>query len=405
MPPTGRCCAGSTGARRRSSASPPRCGWSPGWTTIPCCTVDLPGLGGLLRPAAPLGPGLGRGRGLGRLAGGGGAARGGRSGAPGAGQPPWRGRAHGDNGRPVGPGAGRRGPADGRPGLLGSQPGAGATAWFGQDTREAVDRLVWLRDVAAPVLEAALAATGPVALLPIMVQGLQMGDDVHMRTQAATNLFLRHLLRGSSPSTGQAWRRWRASSPATICSSSTWRWPRPRWSPGRPPPSRARAWSSAWPATAPPSGSGSRAPATPGSSPRPRRSGGRSTTRASVPSRAPRHRRQRGAGAGRARRPGGRGVPGGGRLPGRHDGRRGGDHRGHGPHLRRPEQPLHPAPARLPGRRWGSTPAGWWSWSWPRRSTPASSMPAPAPGRSAPGSPRRRSTASARRSWRWTGVG
>jgi Protein of unknown function (DUF1116) len=76
----------------------------------------------------------------------------------------------------------------------GVNQGPGATAWFGQDTREAVERLVWLRDVAAPVLQATLAATGPVALLPFVVQGLQMGDDVHMRTQAATNLLLRHLL-------------------------------------------------------------------------------------------------------------------------------------------------------------------------------------------------------------------
>jgi Protein of unknown function (DUF1116) len=76
----------------------------------------------------------------------------------------------------------------------GINQGPGATAWFGQDTGEAVHRLVWLRDVAAPVLADTLAATGPVALLPFVVQGLQMGDDVHMRTQAATNLLLRHLL-------------------------------------------------------------------------------------------------------------------------------------------------------------------------------------------------------------------
>ena len=85
-------------------------------------------------------------------------------------------------------------PQSGGRAYTGVNQGPGATAWFGQDTREAVDRLVWLRDVAAPVLEATLAAAGPVALLPFMVQGLQMGDDVHMRTQAATNLFLRHLL-------------------------------------------------------------------------------------------------------------------------------------------------------------------------------------------------------------------
>lgn len=85
-------------------------------------------------------------------------------------------------------------PRGGNRAYSGINQGPGATAWFGQDTDEAVDRLVWLRDVAAPVLQATLAASGPVALLPFIVQGLQMGDDVHMRTQAATNLFLRHLL-------------------------------------------------------------------------------------------------------------------------------------------------------------------------------------------------------------------
>ena len=85
-------------------------------------------------------------------------------------------------------------PHGGNRAYSGINQGPGATAWFGQDTPEAVDRLVWLRDVAVPVLHATLAATGPVELLPFVVQGLQMGDDVHMRTQAATNLFLRHLL-------------------------------------------------------------------------------------------------------------------------------------------------------------------------------------------------------------------
>ena len=54
----------------------------------------------------------------------------------------------------------------------------------------------------------------------------QMGDDVHMRTQATTNLLLRNLLPAADR--GAAGRRggssWRASSPATTCSSSTWRW-------------------------------------------------------------------------------------------------------------------------------------------------------------------------------------
>jgi len=76
----------------------------------------------------------------------------------------------------------------------GLNQGPGAAAWFGMDAPAAVERLVWLRDAAAPVLGAALAMTGPVELFPLVAQGLQMGDDVHMRTQAATNLLIRHLL-------------------------------------------------------------------------------------------------------------------------------------------------------------------------------------------------------------------
>jgi hypothetical protein len=44
------------------------------------------------------------------------------------------------------------------------------------------------------VLAAALAAHGPVNAFSLAAQGLQMGDDLHMRTLAATNLLLRDLL-------------------------------------------------------------------------------------------------------------------------------------------------------------------------------------------------------------------
>jgi hypothetical protein len=72
--------------------------------------------------------------------------------------------------------------------------GPGTRAWMGTDAPEAVQRLVWLSEVAAPVLAAALAAHGPVNAFSLAAQGLQMGDDLHMRTQAATNLLLRDLL-------------------------------------------------------------------------------------------------------------------------------------------------------------------------------------------------------------------
>jgi hypothetical protein len=72
--------------------------------------------------------------------------------------------------------------------------GPGVMQWFGADERGAVDRLVWLRDVAAPVLGAALEASGPIDILSLASQAVLMGDDVHLRSQAATNLFIRDLL-------------------------------------------------------------------------------------------------------------------------------------------------------------------------------------------------------------------
>ncbi|SNS71181.1 Protein of unknown function [Asanoa hainanensis] len=72
--------------------------------------------------------------------------------------------------------------------------GAGDVAWMGRETPAAVERLVFLREVAGPRLARILASIGPVDVLGLAAQGVQMGDDVHMRTQASTNLLLRSLL-------------------------------------------------------------------------------------------------------------------------------------------------------------------------------------------------------------------
>jgi hypothetical protein len=73
--------------------------------------------------------------------------------------------------------------------------GSGNVAWFGRDTPEAIERLRLLREVVAPVLSEALAAVEePVDLLSLAAQAVAMGDDVHVRTQAATNLLLKQLL-------------------------------------------------------------------------------------------------------------------------------------------------------------------------------------------------------------------
>lgn len=74
--------------------------------------------------------------------------------------------------------------------------GSGDVAWFGKDTQGAIDRLVLLREVAAPVLAEALREHGPVDVMSLAAQAVAMGDDVHVRTQASTNLLLRTLLPG-----------------------------------------------------------------------------------------------------------------------------------------------------------------------------------------------------------------
>ena len=72
--------------------------------------------------------------------------------------------------------------------------GPGETAWFGRETPAAIERLRFLRDVAAPMLGQVLHRSGPVDVFGLAAQGVQIGDDVHMRTQGTTALLIRNLL-------------------------------------------------------------------------------------------------------------------------------------------------------------------------------------------------------------------
>ncbi|MFC5142855.1 DUF1116 domain-containing protein [Actinomycetospora rhizophila] len=69
--------------------------------------------------------------------------------------------------------------------------GPGEVPWFGRDTDAAIARLRLLRDVVGPALSAVLERSGPLDILAVAAQGIAMGDDLHMRTQAATNLLVR----------------------------------------------------------------------------------------------------------------------------------------------------------------------------------------------------------------------
>jgi Protein of unknown function (DUF1116) len=72
--------------------------------------------------------------------------------------------------------------------------GPGPTAWFGVETDAAIARLRFLRDVAGPMLDETIRSCGPIDIMGLAGQGVQMGDDVHIRTQASTNLLIRNLL-------------------------------------------------------------------------------------------------------------------------------------------------------------------------------------------------------------------
>ena len=84
--------------------------------------------------------------------------------------------------------------AGGTRGFAPVNQGPGNVAWFGRDTDEAIARLVFLREVAGPTLRRMVHDNGPIDVFALAAQGVQMGDDLHMRTQATTNLLIRNLL-------------------------------------------------------------------------------------------------------------------------------------------------------------------------------------------------------------------
>ena len=71
--------------------------------------------------------------------------------------------------------------------------GPGRTLWFGVADDEAVERLRFFRDELGPALARLLEHRGPVDVFGLAAQGLNMGDELHMRSQATGNLLLRDL--------------------------------------------------------------------------------------------------------------------------------------------------------------------------------------------------------------------
>ena len=69
--------------------------------------------------------------------------------------------------------------------------GNGVGIRFGEHDKKTLDRLVWIRDVAAPMFSKIIKELDGIELGPIMSQGLAMGDELHMRNHATTSVFLK----------------------------------------------------------------------------------------------------------------------------------------------------------------------------------------------------------------------
>jgi hypothetical protein len=74
--------------------------------------------------------------------------------------------------------------------------GPGRTLWFGVGDEESIERLRFFRDELGPLMARLLAREGPIDIFALTAQGLQMGDELHMRSQATGNLLIRNLAPG-----------------------------------------------------------------------------------------------------------------------------------------------------------------------------------------------------------------
>lgn len=72
--------------------------------------------------------------------------------------------------------------------------GPGDSFWLGVGNESAIARQRLMAERVAPALDAAVKARGPIDVFALCAQAIAMGDDCHMRHQAATMLLMRDLL-------------------------------------------------------------------------------------------------------------------------------------------------------------------------------------------------------------------
>jgi hypothetical protein len=88
--------------------------------------------------------------------------------------------------------------------------GPGRTLWFGVGDEESIERLRFFRDELGPLMARLLEREGPIDVFALAAQGLQMGDELHMRSQASGNLLIRNLAPGLAALGGERAARFMA---------------------------------------------------------------------------------------------------------------------------------------------------------------------------------------------------
>jgi hypothetical protein len=71
--------------------------------------------------------------------------------------------------------------------------GRGKVLRYGGLGEEVINRLRWMSEELAPVLQAAVEHSGPISIRTILAEALHMGDDCHNRYKAASSLFTTRL--------------------------------------------------------------------------------------------------------------------------------------------------------------------------------------------------------------------
>lgn len=72
--------------------------------------------------------------------------------------------------------------------------GLGKVLRYGAYSQEVITRLRWMTQVLGPILQAGVQQSGPIDIMAILAQMVQMGDEGHNRNRAGTLMFLRDVL-------------------------------------------------------------------------------------------------------------------------------------------------------------------------------------------------------------------